>query len=186
MPNVMLRTILALGAIATLLSCDSVTGVDPFVPNDSTVAARDLAAPVQTVALEYTWTGGGYWWSTSVPISFRNTFPDTVYVCQVYPVLLEKRLHSSWVPFGGRGVLDGGCPPRAIPPGGMVQDTIRIDNAEPGHNAAPEFASSEIEGVYRMVLGRLYYRVGPVVPEPGDTVPVKYRYSNPFVVRKGT
>lgn len=185
MPARLLTVLFAAGAMS---ACNSVTGTDAFVPNDWTVAGRDLLAPVQTDALRYFWTQNGFFWQTSIPIVFTNIYPDTLYICcnGGYPVELQKRVNGAWVPFGGRGVLDVGGRSIAVPPRGTFKDTIVIANAEPGHNAAPEFASADIEAVFRLVPGRIYWRLVSGQPVPADTVAVRYRYSNPFVVVKGS
>ncbi len=177
---------------ATLLpACDGGSGVDPIVPNDSTVAQRDVAAFIQTDSLAYRWTFWASpvaWWGTSIAITMQNPLPDTLYLLNCegkYPAYLEKRLHGTWTAFLGRPVVDCFDPPIVIPPGGTFQDRLGAGGAAPGQNVFPDFPTTDIDGVYRLVMPpsslvlHVNYRT-----LSGDTLPPRYRYSNPFVVHR--
>jgi hypothetical protein len=70
--------------------------------------------------------------------------------------------------------------PIIIEPGATLTRTINVRGAlpVPGTNAAPAWASADVEGTYRMILGGVHWR--------GTTseVPLELRTSNEFTLRR--
>ena len=97
---------------------------------------------------------------------------------------LEQWRDSQWVP--NWGSLNQAClsPPIVILPGAVYMDTLLFWGAEPGKHAGPEFATSQVEGLYRLVWNTLLYHYDYFIISGGEEVPAERRASNSFVFSK--
>lgn len=147
---------------------------------------RDTTALVQTDSLIYRlereWAG----LRTTIRFSFTNPLPDTVYMVNCNGVVsgqLEKRSDGGqWIAMWSPVLPACLSPPVVIAPGATYEGTLPVWGALPGTNAAPQFNSSEVEGVYRMVWGSLVLHYDDSRQGFGDPVPLSVRISNAFVL----
>ena len=150
---------------------------------DVLVPTRDKGAPVQTDATTYVLVRDGVGWRTSIAFEFRNIALDTLYIVncdRATQVALEQQGGGSWSTFWSPVVQLCLSSPIVIPPGATYTDTLSVWGAEPGHNVIPEFPSTDLDGVYRVVWNNvvLHYGTGP--QGFGTPAPMQFRYSNAF------
>lgn len=180
----MKRTLLFALCCITAVSCAD----DPLWPGDGLIASdvaldrtieRDASAPMQTDSLVYHFTAeSDRLFSVEIPFGYRNDTGKNISIpnCQSMLMIgLEKRTDERWESFYEPINLLCLSVPLRIRAGSVVSHTARILASLPGSNAAPEFASSELDGEYRLV-----WRIHGSTPSPESAVgPL---HSNPFLL----
>src|SRR5690606_7265231 len=93
---------------------------------------------------------------------------------------LEKHVDGTWEQFYDPALLMCLSPPIHIAARETYEGTARIHGALPGRNAAPEFASADLDGEYRLVWGSLVHDYDE--NRPGFGEPMGPLRSNPFLL----
>lgn len=178
------RTFVPAAAFAALLAAGCAS-VDVTAPGD--MAAGD--APIRTSATSYTLhaTGGGY--GVDIPIRFHNVTGRTLYIVNCHSILvpvLEKRVGDAWQPWWSGVTPLCLSPPIVIRPGEVLERTLPVWGALPGRNTMPAWEDQQIEGTYRIVMTSVVfnYRDSAATPGFGESVPLEYRVSNEFELRR--
>jgi hypothetical protein len=145
---------------------------------------RDPAASVQTERLVYHLQGEAPMYRADIPFTYRNDTGREISIVHCRGGLnmgLEKRVApgEDWETFYEPALLMCLSPPLVIPPGEVFRDTARIHGALPGHDAAPEFGSADLEGEYRLAWGNLVHDYDH---EAVGGEPVGPLRSNPFLL----
>ena len=160
-----------------------------------TAPERDLNAPLQTDALRYQLTRE-VWDLPAGPVvrldgahigyEYRNPTQQTIYVvkCRLVNFLLlrlsdDNEWRDMWAGSDPTRCLG---PPTVIPPGEEIADTLQVGGFEPTPYAAPEFASADWPGIYRMILLSAIYLDDPADYPEGIPVEEEHLYSNQFVL----
>jgi len=180
--------------ILAIVSCSSSEPLsDTERPSEAekpseTVLTRDSSAPIQTDSLSYTLKRDALGWATRIPFTYRNPTADTIYVVNCNRTLamaLEQRAGDAWRTNWHPALPVCLSAPVVIAPGAVYVDTMAIFGAPPGRNVAPEFGDTTFTGTYRLVWHNLvtHYRTDAGA-NFGGAVPLEYRYSNEFVLRK--
>jgi hypothetical protein len=144
---------------------------------------RDTSAPVQTDSLVHHLTRQAPWYSVEIPFRYRNDTGRTISIVNCQGGLnigLEKRVGAEWQTFYQPVLLMCLSPPIHIAPGETFARAARIMGAIPGHDAGPEFASSDLDGEYRLVWSNLVHDYRDTGQSFGQ--PVGPLRSNPFLL----
>lgn len=179
----------ALAAVLLGAACGTPPPPTAGADGGVTAAPPREGLALRTDAGEYTLKHGPPFWDTRIPVSFRNPLPDTVYMVncrEEIAMTLEKKTAEGWIPFWQPILMLCLSPPVRIAPGAAYADTVHVSGAMPGTNSAPEFASRDLDGVYRLRWNKvvLHYRENsPASPNRGDSIPAVHRTSNEFVLR---
>ena len=126
------------------------------------------------------WSGGV---STRLDIIVENSSPETISLLNcngAYGVVLERRVGTDWVTAWAPVLPLCLGKPIEIPPGGLLQDTIKVFAGRRGSMTHPQFAMDQLEGTYRMVVTSAYWHYDHDGPPWGDAVPSRVMTSNPF------
>jgi hypothetical protein len=143
--------------------------------------------PIQTDADSYTLREQGGGLATEIDIRFENRTGRTIYVVNCHGSLapvLEKRVGNEWVPYWRPAQLMCLSPPIEIRAGEVITPTIRVWGAMPNTNQGPTWTSSDVEGTYRLVLGALVHDYTTIGQSFGQPVPLEFRVSNEFTLRR--
>lgn len=166
-------------AIASLTTACQVLGsLSPDPDDGASEAVTGLRTDSSTYLLDPEWVGLG----TEIGISFTNGSSRRMYIPNCnggLNTVLEKRVNGGWVPYWSPVRLLCRSDPIIIEPGSTLTRTIDVWGALPGMNAVPAWASADVEGTYRMVLGSVGWNDG--TPE---LVPLELRTSNEFLLRR--
>lgn len=144
--------------------------------------------PIRTDADSYrfrSWGDSGV--AVDIPIRFHNVTGRSLYIVncndQLAPVL-EKRVGDEWQDFWSPALLMCLSPPIVIRPGESLERTIQVFGTVPPGTAAPQFATASLDGTYRLVLGNVVLDYDSGREGFGEPVPIEYRVSNEFELRR--
>lgn len=172
--------------LALAMAIAGCAGMDPAGPDGQYTglsAGSGLTLDASSYLLEADWVG----LKTVIGISFTNRSPRTMYIvnCQGgLSTTLEKRIDDRWVPYWSPTMLMCLTPPITIKPGATLTRSVTVWGALPGHNAGPEWASDDVAGTYRMVLGSVVWNYTTKGQRFGDPVPLELRTSGEFELRR--
>jgi hypothetical protein len=161
-----MRRVLKLAVMAAVVTaCGSVplAPLEEPIGEDSALGrtiVRDTSAPVQTDSLVYHLSGDTPWYGVGIPFRYRNDTGLTISVINCHRGLaigLEKRVEDRWEKYFEPVLMMCLSAPMIIQSGAIFSDTARIYGAVPGHNSAPEFGSSDLDGEYRLVWSNLVH-----------------------------
>lgn len=175
------RCLILAGAISLTAACHGLGPLSPELDGQgAATAGAGLRTDGSSYLLEPQWVG----LKTEIGISFANTSDRRMYIPNCNGGLyttLEKRVNGGWVSYWSPVMQLCSSPPIIIEPGATLTRTINVWGAlpGPGTNAAPAWASADVEGTYRMVLGMVLWH--DTTPE---AVPLELRTSNEFTVRR--
>ena len=149
---------------------------------------RDPVPLLQTDSLRYQLVRHEMGYSARIVYAFRNETGVAVEVpgCggDTRPMLQKERnggWFDAWEPFGPRCTEEG----IVIPVGATFRDTLDVFGAPPGSNVLPAFVFPEVEGVYRLFWVQARPAEGdPLTAEGRPALEMRYRVSNPFVLRR--
>jgi hypothetical protein len=178
------RALRAWGALAVAsLAGAGCTSIETSGPGD----AAGLDAPIATSAGEYTLAPSNSGLAVDIPIRFHNVTGRTLSIvnCRggLAPVL-ERRVGGGWEPFWHGVQLQCLSPPIVIPAGEWIDRTVQVWGALPQSNMAPQFASGDVAGTYRIVLHSVVFDYDSGRPGFGTPVPLEQRISNTFELRR--
>ena len=168
----MKKTVLILLALA---ACSDPLGVP-----------RDTGAPIQTDALDYDLTRRGLFLETSIAYVYANAGTTPIYVQNcggAYGILLEQLQDGVWNVVWGNATPDCISPAIEIAPGQSLSGTLPVVAGTPDCGCGA-FTTSEIDGVYRMVVAEAFDALGPNGYAAGELVPLDRRSSNRFVITR--
>jgi hypothetical protein len=172
------RYFIIAAAVTLTAACQ---GLGPLSPEPDAQGAATAGTGLRTDAssylLEPQWVG----LRTEIGISFPNTTGRRMYIPNCHGGLntrLEKRVDDSWVPYWSPVLLLCVSAPIIIEPGATLTRTINVWGALPDTNAGPAWASADVEGTYRMVLGGVAWQ------GTTEEVPLELRTSNEFTLRR--
>jgi hypothetical protein len=171
--------------LATLLAIAGCRGLDPFSP-DERHAWLETGNALRTDAASYVLEPHGVGLKTVIGMSFTNQSQQRMYIVNCHGGLstaLEKRVNGSWVPYWSPAMLMCLSSPIVVEPGATLTRSVTVWGALPGTNAGPAWASADVEGTYRMVLGSLVWNYTTDGQGFGDPVPLGLRTSNEFALR---
>jgi hypothetical protein len=162
----------------------------PVEPGEETQSAlgrtiaRDVKAPVQTERLVYELTQPDEgWFAVDVAFQYTNDTGRKISIVNCNGGLntsLEKHVDGTWEQFYAPALLMCLSPPIHIAARASYEGTARVHGALPGRNAAPELASEDLDGEYRLVWGSLVHDYDENLPGFGE--PVGPLRSNPFLL----
>jgi hypothetical protein len=170
--------------LVTLFAIAGCSGQNPFSVN-ARFAEFDEGSTLSTDASSYVLEPDGVGLRTVIGLSFTNPSNQPMYIVNCHGGLnttLEKRVNGEWVPYWSPALLMCLSPPIVIEPGETLTRSLAIWGALPGSNAGPAWASADVEGTYRMVLGSLVWNYTTEGQRFGDPVPVGLRTSNEFTL----
>jgi hypothetical protein len=173
---------LVLAAMSLLASCSA--GDITSLPNIQPGAEP----PIRTDALSYelqAWGRNGV--ATEIPIRFHNVTRRDLYIVNCHGMLapvLQKRVDGEWQSFWAPVLPMCLSSPIRIRPGHVLERVVAVYGALPPSNIAPEFAGADVEGTYRMVLTSVVLNYDAYRQDFGDPVPLEYRVSNEFELRR--
>ena len=173
-----------------------VTAVSMFLAcaSDPTGLVRDEAAPLQTDRLRYKLerevqqfaTGPVARFQASIKYRYRNPTTQTIYVvkCETESFQLQKRVQGEeWLDvWAGPDYARCLSPPTVIEPSAEIRGTLEVLGHEPNHQAWPQFAMADLDGVYRLILLSAIYLDDPADYPDGLPVSLEHLYSNEFVL----
>ena len=161
---------------------------------DPTGLVRDEAAPLQTDRLRYKLerevqqfaTGPVARFQTSIKYRYRNPTTQTIYVvkCETESFQLQKRVQGGeWLDvWAGPDYARCLSPPTVIEPSAEIRGTLEVLGHEPNHQAWPQFAMADLDGVYRLILLSAIYLDDPADYPDGLPVSLEHLYSNELVL----
>ena len=183
----MRATGLFLLSITPLLACDTAL----------TAPERDDEAPVQTEHLRYQLTrdvwplpdGPVVHLHSSIGYRYRNPTDRTIYVVKCSSVSFQLQKlddEGEWTDIWAGSDYER-ClgPPTVIPAREEISGTLKVGGFEPNRQAWPQFATADLQGVYRMVLLNAVYLDDPADYPDGTPVEIDYLYSNQFALEVG-
>jgi hypothetical protein len=124
--------------------------------------------------------------ATEIHIRFRNITNRTLAIVNCHEMLtpvLQKRTADGWIHMWSPPTLMCLSRPIVILPGRVYERTIHVVGALPPSNVSPEFASRDVAGTYRMVMGSVVTGYDANRQGFGDPVPLQFRVSNEFELR---
>lgn len=144
--------------------------------------------PIRTDAASYQFRAWGHnGVAADIPIRFHNVTGRTLHIVnchgQLAPVL-QKRVGDEWQDFWSPVLLMCLSSPIVIPAGRTLERTIQVYGTLPSGNSSPEFRSDDVDGTYRIVLGSIVLNYDSRRQQFGDPVPIEYRVSNEFELRR--
>jgi hypothetical protein len=172
-----------LGTLFAIVGCAT---ADPVSPDEWLAGFEDgsgLRTNATSYVLEPDWVG----LKTVIGIRFTNPSPQTMYIVNCRGGLgttLEKRVNGAWVPYWAPVLMMCLSEPIIVKPGETLTRDVPVWGALPGNNAGPEWASANVEGTYRMVLGNVVWNYTTEGQRFGDPVPQALLTSNEFTLRK--
>jgi hypothetical protein len=149
--------------------------------------ARDGEPAIRTDADAYElrpWGHNGL--ATEIHIRFRNITnrPLAIVNChQILTPVLQKRSGDDWIDMWQPATPMCISQPIVIRPGRVYERTIHVFGALPPSNVSPEFASRDVAGTYRMVMGSVVTDYDHDRQDFGNPVPLEFRVSNEFELR---
>ncbi|CAN5879182.1 hypothetical protein BH23GEM9_BH23GEM9_08730 [soil metagenome] len=182
------RFVLLPATFALLLAAACVTRAeDPT--NGSAHASPEADTHMRTGSAAYDLVrrdGGN---ATSLDFSFTNPLDETIYVVNCrggLAVALERWSGQAWERAWTPVLLQCLSPPIEIAAGETFRSTVDVWGSDPGRDHLPEFTVSPVEGSYRLVWDNLVLRWrGDYVDGAfGDAVPLEFRVSNSFELRR--
>lgn len=181
--------------VLALVGCQATSkGFEPDESADSTADVRpdppfyvDSTAAVRTDRASYVVQVRDGAYLVDIVVTYLNRTTGTVYVASCAgdpPVFtLEKRVGASWVAAFSRPCVDVGYPPRAIAPGDVYVDTLRVFAWSRASGAEPALRT-DLPGEYRVVLDLLRtWNPGTGEPGLGEWLPHEARTSNRFELK---
>ncbi|TVP46736.1 MAG: hypothetical protein EA350_06475 [Gemmatimonadales bacterium] len=171
--------------LVTLFALAGCSGQNPFSVN-ARFTELDAGSWLTTDASSYVLESDGVGLRTVIGLSFTNPSSQPMYIVNCRGGLnttLEKRVNGEWVHYWSPALLMCLSPPIVVEPGETLTRSLSIWGALPGSNAGPAWASADVEGTYRMVLGSLVWNYSAGGQPFGDAVPVELRTSNAFTLR---
>jgi hypothetical protein len=176
----------ALAAMALLSACRNGPVAAGDAAQDAGAAlARETAALFQTDSLTYTLLAGSDGYSGEIGVRFTNRTGGTVYFVNcngATSVSLEKRVDGEWQEVWLPALPECLSPPITVPPGRTYATRIHVFGGYPGTNAGPQFAVTDVAGVYRVVWHAALRSYQTRLPF-GEPLPLAHRVSNRFTVR---
>lgn len=178
----LVRTATALAVAIAATSCaagDVTTGLASL--------ARDGEPAIRTDADTYElrpWGHDGL--ATEIHIRFRNITNRPLAIVNCHEMLtpvLQKRTADGWIHMWSPPTLMCLSRPIVIRPGRVYERTIHVFGALPPSNVSPEFASRDVAGTYRMVMGSVVTGYDANRQDFGNPVPLQFRLSNEFELR---
>jgi hypothetical protein len=137
----------------------------------------------RTDASTYTITREGDLLEVTIPFTFENRLPQTVYLQRCRGLLnpvLERKVGGEWRAAWRLTDLCGSAGPLTLQSGAQYADTIRIHAHPFGGDREPQFTSGDVTGIHRLnwVDALRSYDIS-IVP-PGEQLPLRHRVSNEF------
>jgi hypothetical protein len=142
-----------------------------------------ITTDASSYVLEPEWVG----LRTSIGIRFLNRSAETMYIVNCRGGLaatLQKRVGGEWVTYWSPVLQQCLSAPIVVAPGATFEQQLNVWGALPGSNALPQWASADVAGTYRLVLGNLVWNYDDRRHGFGDKVPLELRTSNEFVLRR--
>jgi hypothetical protein len=173
-------------AVTAVLALAACAGLDPAAPDERN-AGVGTASALRTDSSSYVLQPAGVGLTTVIGISFTNRSRRTMYIinCQGgLATTLEKRVSDQWVPYWSPVLLMCLSAPITIQPGATYTRSVPVWGAPPGLPVAPAWASADVAGTYRMVLGSVVWNYTTQGQRFGDPVPLEMRTSNEFSLQR--
>jgi hypothetical protein len=172
-----------LGALFAIVGCAT---ADPISP-DEWLAELEGDSGLRTDATSYVLKPDWVGLKTVIGIRFTNSSPQTMYIVNCRGGLgtrLEKRVNGTWVPYWSPVLMMCLSEPILVKSGETLTRDVPVWGALPGNNTVPEWASADVEGTYRMVLGNVVWNYTTEGQRFGDAVPPALLTSNTFTLRR--
>jgi hypothetical protein len=125
--------------------------------------------------------------ATEIGIRFENVSAERMYIVNCLGGLapmLEKRVGDAWVPYWSPVLLQCLSAPIVVEPGQAIERRIDVWGSLPETNHYPQWATSDVEGIYRIVLHSVVFNYDSGRPDLGDPVPQELRVSNTFTLQR--
>jgi hypothetical protein len=146
-----------------------------------------IGKPITTDAQAYVLRSQGSALTADIAIRFENRAASAMYIVNcnggLAPVL-EKRVGDAWVPYWAPILSLCLSSPIVIAPGASIERVLSVWGALPGTNQAPQWASAEMAGTYRIVLQNVVHNYDDRRQDFGAPVPLELRVSNEFTLTR--
>jgi hypothetical protein len=174
------RCLILAATVSLPTACQGLGPLSPEPDAQGAAAGTGLRTDGSSYLLEPQWVG----LRTEIGISFANMSDRRMYIPNCNGGLytpLEKRVDGGWESYWSPLSAMCSSAPIIIEPGATLNRTINVWGALPlpGTNAAPGWASTDVEGTYRMVLGGVFWN-----GRTSEMVPLELRTSNEFTLRR--
>ena len=182
--NPILRRFLSPLLLATLGACSS--SVEPVVVGGMPVMSaveRDRVASFQTDSLSYQLRAGSVGYEVEIGVVFTNKSPATAYFQNcggLTAVSLERLINDKWTPVWTPVIPSCLNQPIVVQPLDSHRITVDVFGGYPGCNCAPQFATNDLTGVYRLVWSQLFSSYKATTTTYSSALPFEMRVSNPF------
>lgn len=121
-------------------------------------------------------------WEVTIPYSYTNRTGSKVLLANCnghVPPRLEMKRGNQWVTGWVAVELLCRSAPVEIEKGAVYHNTLRVYAASFGSGSGPQFAFEDPNGTYRLSWDRAYREKN----SKAETLPLKYRISNEFILR---
>jgi hypothetical protein len=138
--------------------------------------------PIRTDASAYIVTQREGLLEVSIPFSFENRLPQTIYLQRCGGILLtilERKVGAEWETEWNAFERCPTSDPRTLSAGVLYVDTVRIHAHPFGDEREPQFRSQEVTGTHRLRWSVFRSFDATRIP-PGDQLPLRHRISNEF------
>lgn len=175
-------SLLAASALSAVVACGDQIAVSEPVPDTSLL--RDAAASFQTDSLAYTLRAGSVGYEGRVGVTLTNRSGRTAYIVNcngATAVSFEKLVEGRWQAVWEPPIPACLSAPITVPAGETYRTSVYVFSGYPGTNWHPQFAGTEIAGVYRAVWHNVLRSFQPQLPF-GEPLPLEARVSNRFAL----
>ena len=158
------------------------------VVSDPEASHQSSEALVQTQGTEFDLVSRNGMLEGSVPYTYRNTLPDTLYIVNCLGQVaasFQKKSGDTWQNFWSPTVLLCLSPPVKIAPGTSITGTARIYGSRAGANSYPQLPNGDLTGTYRLLISPVVFHYTDRGQRFGAPVPLEQRVSNEFRLRGG-
>lgn len=179
LPAILMSTI----TVVALHGCR--TAVGPAEASSETALTRDASPLFQTDSLGYTLRNGSLGYEASVTVIYTNrTASPTSFVnCDGGTnYTFEKLVSGQWAFAWSPGIAACLSPPIVVLPGATHTFILSVFGGYPDCRCAPQFAVTDISGVYRAVWGSGFNADDGSGGMTGGPVPLEARISNRFTL----
>jgi hypothetical protein len=172
------QVVVAVVVVGASVACEGAT--DPAAP----AVGRDPLALFQTDSLHYTLSASSLGHEARVGVVFTNRTPRTAYFVNcngATSISLEKLAGDQWQAVWTPPIPSCLSQPVTVPPGGSYRTDLRVFGARPGSNIIPQFTTTDLTGVFRLVWHEVVYDYQDRLPW-GEPLPRESTVSNRFTL----
>ena len=167
----------AAAAVLASVACSGATD-----PAAAPAVVRDTLASFQTDSLRYALSPSPPGYETRVGVVFTNRAARTAYFVNcggATSISMEKLVGDQWQAVWQPPIPACLSQPIAVAPGGSYRTELRVFGARPGSNVIPQFTTTDLSGVFRLVWHEVVFDYHDLPPW-GEPLPAASTVSNRF------